>query len=165
VFCVNIDHVKTLTQVFRKYGIDARYIFAETPHVQRKVLVDGFRNGEFPVLVNCGEYEAMVKSTILFNVDIAILTEGADIPNIDCVLVARPTRSRNVFAQMVCYLFVDGCWLTNMTIDRQRDEAFAADRQTRLSNHRFRGQQRLSDGCGIGTYSLWPGPQSVRMRG
>lgn len=32
---------------------------------------------------------------------IAILTEGADIPNIDCVIVARPTRSRNVFAQMV----------------------------------------------------------------
>jgi len=32
---------------------------------------------------------------------IAILTEGADVPNIDCVLIARPTRSRNVFAQMV----------------------------------------------------------------
>ncbi len=32
---------------------------------------------------------------------LAILTEGADIPNIDCVIVARPTRSRNVFAQMV----------------------------------------------------------------
>lgn len=31
---------------------------------------------------------------------LAILTEGADIPNIDCVIVARPTRSRNVFAQM-----------------------------------------------------------------
>ena len=31
----------------------------------------------------------------------AILTEGADIPNVDCVLVARPTRSRNIFAQMV----------------------------------------------------------------
>ena len=38
----------------------------------------------------------------LLNVFTAILTEGADIPNIDCVLVARPTRSRNVFAQMVC---------------------------------------------------------------
>lgn len=32
---------------------------------------------------------------------VAILTEGADIPNIDCVVVARPTRSRNIFAQMV----------------------------------------------------------------
>jgi ATP-dependent helicase IRC3 len=34
-------------------------------------------------------------------VNCAILTEGADVPNIDCVVVARPTRSRNVFAQMV----------------------------------------------------------------
>jgi hypothetical protein len=31
----------------------------------------------------------------------AILTEGTDIPSIDCVIVAKPTRSRNVFAQMV----------------------------------------------------------------
>jgi len=38
----------------------------------------------------------------------AILTEGADIPNIDCVIVARPTRSRNVMAQMVRSSFVSG---------------------------------------------------------
>jgi len=47
-------------------------------------LVDGFKAGDFPVLVNC-----------------ALLTEGADIPNIDCVVIARPTRSRNVFLQMI----------------------------------------------------------------
>ena len=32
---------------------------------------------------------------------LAVLTEGADIPNIDCIIVAKPTRSQNVFAQMV----------------------------------------------------------------
>lgn len=32
---------------------------------------------------------------------IAILTEGADIPNVDCIVICRPTRSRNVYAQMV----------------------------------------------------------------
>lgn len=32
---------------------------------------------------------------------LAVLTEGADIPSVDCVVVARPTRSLNVFAQMV----------------------------------------------------------------
>jgi len=31
----------------------------------------------------------------------AILTEGTDIPNIDCVVIARPTRSRTLFTQMV----------------------------------------------------------------
>ncbi|KAF8078675.1 P-loop containing nucleoside triphosphate hydrolase protein [Lyophyllum atratum] len=84
VFCVNIAHVVALTQAFRDRGIDARYVYSQTPVVVRKALVEAFKAGKFPVLVNC-----------------AILTEGADIPNIDCVIVARPTRSRNVFAQMI----------------------------------------------------------------
>ncbi|KAJ4486068.1 P-loop containing nucleoside triphosphate hydrolase protein [Lentinula aciculospora] len=84
VFCVNIAHVRALTQVFRGFGIDARYIHSKTPITERKALIASFKAGQFPVLVNC-----------------AILTEGADIPNIDCVVVARPTRSRNVFTQMI----------------------------------------------------------------
>ena len=36
----------------------------------------------------------------------ALLTEGTDIPNVDCVVVARPTRSRNVFLQMVNCQFI-----------------------------------------------------------
>ncbi|KAL1951850.1 hypothetical protein VTO73DRAFT_999 [Trametes versicolor] len=84
VFCVNIAHVVALTAAFRGAGIDARYLHASTPAVERKALVEAFRAGKYPVLINC-----------------AVLTEGADIPNIDCVIVARPTRSRNIFAQMI----------------------------------------------------------------
>ncbi|TRM60209.1 P-loop containing nucleoside triphosphate hydrolase protein [Schizophyllum amplum] len=84
VFCVSIAHVESLTQTFRSYGIDARYVYSGTPAAERRALIAAFKAGEFPVLINC-----------------AILTEGADIPNIDCVVVARPTRSRNVFAQMI----------------------------------------------------------------
>lgn len=73
-----------LTQVFRESGIDARYLHSGTPSRERTELMAAFRAQEYPVLINC-----------------AILTEGADIPNIDCVVVARPTRSRNVFAQMI----------------------------------------------------------------
>ncbi|KAF8525166.1 P-loop containing nucleoside triphosphate hydrolase protein [Hysterangium stoloniferum] len=84
VFCVNLVHVRDLTNAFRTAGVDARYLHSGTPVIERKALLDCFRRGDFPVLVNC-----------------AILTEGADIPNIDCVVIARPTRSRNVFAQMI----------------------------------------------------------------
>ncbi|KIJ38480.1 hypothetical protein M422DRAFT_33262 [Sphaerobolus stellatus SS14] len=84
VFCVNLAHVRDLTNEFRSAGIDARYLHSGTHVAERKALLHAFRAGLFPVLVNC-----------------AILTEGADIPNIDCVVVARPTRSRNVFAQMI----------------------------------------------------------------
>ena len=33
--------------------------------------------------------------------DAGIFTEGADIPNIDCILLARPTNSMNLYMQMV----------------------------------------------------------------
>lgn len=82
VFCVDIAHVTEMTNTFRKYGIDARFVTSLTPKEDRSRLLDDFRAGVFSVLVNCG-----------------ILTEGTDIPNIDCVLLARPTRSKNL---LVC---------------------------------------------------------------
>jgi hypothetical protein len=54
IFCVNISHVMALTTTFRGYGIDARYLYSETPMAERKALVASFKAGEFPVLVNCG---------------------------------------------------------------------------------------------------------------
>ncbi|KAI9445021.1 P-loop containing nucleoside triphosphate hydrolase protein [Lactarius indigo] len=84
VFAVNVAHVRALTKTFQLAGIDARYLYAGTPSAERIASIDAFKSGEFPVLLNC-----------------ALLTEGTDIPNIDCVVVARPTRSRNVFMQMI----------------------------------------------------------------
>jgi len=84
VFCVDIDHTKSLTETFRQYGIDARYITSGTSKEVRAEQLRAFRNQEYPVLVNCG-----------------LFTEGTDIPNIDCVLLARPTRSRNLLIQMI----------------------------------------------------------------
>ena len=54
VFCVNLSHVRELTQTFRDAGIDARYIHSKTPVAERKSLVEGFKVGEYPILVNCG---------------------------------------------------------------------------------------------------------------
>ncbi|RDW83729.1 DEAD/DEAH box helicase [Aspergillus mulundensis] len=84
VFCVDIEHTKGLTETFRQYGIDARYITGTTSKNTRDEQLDKFRAREFPVLVNCG-----------------LFTEGTDMPNVDCVLLARPTRSRNLLIQMI----------------------------------------------------------------
>ena len=56
----------------------------ETPAKIRSARIAAFKAGEFPVLLNCG-----------------VFTEGTDIPNIDCVLLARPTKSRNLLVQMI----------------------------------------------------------------
>ncbi|KAI1450149.1 P-loop containing nucleoside triphosphate hydrolase protein [Annulohypoxylon stygium] len=84
VFCVDLAHVDGLTEAFRQFGIDARFVTSETPNVERSNLIDAFKRQEYPILVNCG-----------------VFTEGTDIPNIDCIIIARPTRSRNLLVQMI----------------------------------------------------------------
>ncbi|GAA5950206.1 hypothetical protein JCM10213_005201 [Rhodosporidiobolus nylandii] len=84
VFAINVNHVISLTNTFRERGIDARFVYEATKPREREELYEQFRAGEFPILVNCG-----------------ILTEGADFPFVDCVLLARPTRSQNLFLQML----------------------------------------------------------------
>jgi len=84
VFCVDINHVMSLTAKFREFGVRAEFVTGITPAVERAARVDAFRKGEFPVLLNC-----------------SVFTEGTDIPNIDCILLARPTKSRNLLVQMI----------------------------------------------------------------
>ncbi|PKC12770.1 P-loop containing nucleoside triphosphate hydrolase protein [Rhizophagus irregularis] len=84
VFGVDIKHIESLTAIFKKYGLDARGISSKTKsHIRAETLKE-FKEGKFPVLVNCG-----------------ILTEGTDIPNIDCVIMSRPTKSPVLFQQMI----------------------------------------------------------------
>ncbi|KAF2860452.1 DNA or RNA helicase of superfamily II [Piedraia hortae CBS 480.64] len=84
VFCVDTDHVVDLTNRFREYGVEAHYVTGKTPVKTRRQKVEDFKEGKYPVLLNCG-----------------VFTEGTDIPGIDCVLLVRPTKSRNLLVQMI----------------------------------------------------------------
>lgn len=84
IFCVDLNHVGSLTDMFRKHGVDARFITGATKKKIRGERLEAFKNREFPVLLNCG-----------------VFTEGTDMPNVDCVLLARPTKSRNLLVQMI----------------------------------------------------------------
>jgi ATP-dependent helicase IRC3 len=84
VFCVNLTHVDNLVSEFRQAGVDARSVSSTSKPKDRRETLEKFMEGGFPVLVNC-----------------EVLTEGTDIPVIDCVITARPTRSINLLAQMV----------------------------------------------------------------
>lgn len=55
VFCVNLAHLRELTNTFREAGIDARYVYSGTPAKERKELIEAFRAGTFPVLLNVGQ--------------------------------------------------------------------------------------------------------------
>ncbi|KAI7866377.1 P-loop containing nucleoside triphosphate hydrolase protein [Spinellus fusiger] len=83
LFAVDITHTVSICNLFREHGIEAEYITSKSSPIERHDILQRFRDGKFSVLVNCG-----------------ILTEGTDIPRIDCVLMARPTRSSGLFQQM-----------------------------------------------------------------
>ncbi|KAJ2906739.1 DEAD DEAH box helicase, partial [Coemansia aciculifera] len=84
VFAVDVAHAQELVSAFIHYGTKAEAVLGTTPTAERERILSDFRAGVLPVLVNCG-----------------ILTEGTDIPNIDCVMMARPTRSSVLFQQML----------------------------------------------------------------
>ncbi|KAK3839759.1 MAG: hypothetical protein J3R72DRAFT_447501 [Linnemannia gamsii] len=84
VFAVDIAHLESLTETFRQYGYDARGLSSKTNDVERAQMLRDFKDQKFPVIVNCG-----------------ILTEGTDIPVIDSIIMARPTKSNVLFQQML----------------------------------------------------------------
>ena len=84
LFAVDVAHCKTLFQTFQNAGINAQYVTGKTRTGERDSIVSDFKNGKIQVLMNCG-----------------IFTEGTDIPNVDCVLLCRPTKSRSLLVQMI----------------------------------------------------------------
>ena len=62
----------------------AAAVDGSTSKSDRARIVTSLRRGELDLLANC-----------------AVFTEGVDIPNISCVALLRPTRSRSLYAQMV----------------------------------------------------------------
>ncbi|KAJ1942746.1 DEAD DEAH box helicase [Kickxella alabastrina] len=84
VFAVDVRHAKDLALAFVHFGVPAAAVLGTTPVAERERLLAEFRAGTLGVLVNCG-----------------ILTEGTDIPNIDCIMMARPTKSAVLFQQMI----------------------------------------------------------------
>lgn len=84
MFACDIAHAETLTGLLRGRGIKALAVHsAMAADDQRRVLAK-FREGGIAVLVN-----------------VAMMTHGVDIPDLETVFLARPTTSRTLFAQMV----------------------------------------------------------------
>ena len=81
-FAVSIAHAKHITEAFTEAGISADYVAGDSPDRAEKLA--RFASGEIQVLSSC-----------------MILVEGFDSPVVDCVLLARPTKSRSLFTQML----------------------------------------------------------------
>jgi superfamily II DNA or RNA helicase len=83
-FAVNVTHSQAIVRQYTEAGVPAAHVDATTDlEVRRKIFKD-LKDKKILVLVNVG-----------------IATEGTDIPNIDFVQLARPTKSLSMFLQMV----------------------------------------------------------------
>ncbi len=85
VFCVDIKHAKNVNEVFKSHG-ELSEIFVSDQELtpDRKGTLNRFRSGETTHLVNVG-----------------MGTTGLDVPNIQCISAARPTKSLTLYHQML----------------------------------------------------------------
>jgi superfamily II DNA or RNA helicase len=84
VFTPTVALAHTMARALRDTGVAAEALDGSMALYQRRGVLARLRHGATDVVCNC-----------------AVLTEGFDEPAIDCVVVARPTRSRGLYTQMV----------------------------------------------------------------
>jgi superfamily II DNA or RNA helicase len=93
VFALNVDNAIALNILFKKAGVKSDYIVSAIKdiatgvtisHKENKRKMEKFRGEELEVLIN-----------------VNILTEGVDIPNVQSVFLARPTVSTILMTQMI----------------------------------------------------------------
>ena len=82
VYTYSIDSAHKIAAEFNEAGITARSVNGKTPQDMRDHIVRMFRDQRIKILVN-----------------VNLFTEGVDLPNVDCVIMARPTASLALYLQ------------------------------------------------------------------
>lgn len=86
VFTTSVAHAERLAEIIDRYAgkKSAFVVHGETPKESRRKLLNEFHRGEWQFFVN-----------------VQIATEGYDEPGVSCISVARPTKSRALYSQMI----------------------------------------------------------------
>lgn len=83
-FTVSVEGAYLLAEAFNKAGIPAGAADGTTGMESRRQLLADYRSGKYEVLCN-----------------VALWTEGLDLPEISCVHQVRPTQSDGLYTQMI----------------------------------------------------------------
>ncbi|KKK98776.1 hypothetical protein LCGC14_2639360, partial [marine sediment metagenome] len=76
VFAVNVAHCEALTERFRTAGVSVASLHIHKTPERRRQINEEFKRGDIQVLVN-----------------VTIASYGYDAPSVDCIVLARPTKS------------------------------------------------------------------------
>lgn len=83
-FACGVEHSRHIAQEFFNAGIPAASIDGGMPLAERRAIIADWRKGYIKVVVNC-----------------MILTEGFDFPELECCILAAPTKSIAKALQMI----------------------------------------------------------------
>lgn len=83
-FCVDVQHCHDLAKAFNDRGITAKAVWGAMDLDERRRTLVELHDGTIKICTSCG-----------------VLTEGFDEPSINCILMARPTKSRGLYIQCV----------------------------------------------------------------
>ncbi len=83
-FCVNVRHGEQLAALFREHGVAARSVSGTMRADERDEVLRKYSEGELRMLCACD-----------------ILNEGWDCPDVEVLLMARPTLSKIVYMQQL----------------------------------------------------------------
>ncbi|MBQ6918726.1 MAG: DEAD/DEAH box helicase family protein [Synergistaceae bacterium] len=83
VFCVSISHAESMRDEFRAQGVEAEAVTSKTTSEERERIFKDFKAGKIRALTNVG-----------------VATTGFDYPDIDVIVMARPTLSPGLYIQM-----------------------------------------------------------------
>lgn len=82
IYCTSIKHSKKTAEMFKQAGIKAEHFDGTTSNKKRTEIIEKFRRGEITVLCNCD-----------------LISMGFDMPDIECVVLLRPTQSAALYIQ------------------------------------------------------------------
>ena len=84
VFCSSIRQAQRAQNMLLAMNIESYVITGKTPLREREEMVQAFKDGKVRHMLNVG-----------------VFTTGFDVPQLDCVVIARPTMSLALYYQMV----------------------------------------------------------------
>lgn len=84
IFATTIDEAGYICELLLREGLNGYYVSSKNTKKEREEILREFKSGKVSFVVNVG-----------------ILTTGFDFPALDCIILARPTKSLALFYQMV----------------------------------------------------------------
>lgn len=84
IFCTSIPQANRVVERTKAEGYHVAMVTGKTPMIERETIIEKFKSGRIKHLVNVG-----------------VFTTGFDVPELDCIVMARPTMSLALYYQII----------------------------------------------------------------